>query len=245
MKFSTNALYKFAAGFILAASLSAPAFSQEDPDRVPEADGPTVREFKIADLRVEGTGCAESSTSFTGRASTQGGVDYFQAVYDDFIVKRGPNIEETDTNRYFNERKCKITMLLDFPEGMRFKLQSSQYDGFADIADGAIGGFRATYYFDSTVAEQNAEARYAERRKFAGPLKESYVIRTKFRHKDSGKQNELWSPCKTSSKPMYFQVNTAIRLRGNREVNSLLSIDVASGVFSQKMDLKWVKCTAP
>lgn len=230
------------AGTLLAVTVSVPAFSQGDPDKTPESEGPSSRDFKIADLQVKGTGCAKKSTTFTGRSSTSGGVDYFQAVYDEFIVKRGPKIKETNTSRHFNELKCKITMLLDFPKGMRFKLQSSQYDGFANIAAGAFGGFRATYYFDSSAAEQNAEARFAERRKFEGPIKESYVINTKFRHKSSGKQRELWSPCKTSSKPMYFQINTAIRLRGNREVNSLLSIDVASGVFTQKMDLKWVKC---
>lgn len=237
---SRMAAYAVAAGSLLSVMLAAPAFSQDDPDNTPPADGPSSRDFKIADLRVSGTGCATSSTTFKGRSSTNGGVDYFQAVYDEFIVKRGPKIKETNSSKGFNERKCKITMLLDFPEGMRFKLKSSQYDGFADIADGAFGGFRATYFFDKS--EQDAEARFAERRKFKGPLKESYVIRTKFRHKSAGKQNELWSPCKRSAEPMYFQVNTAIRLRGNREANSLLSIDVASGVFTQKMDLKWVKC---
>lgn len=221
--------------------LATPAFSQDDPDSDPKTDGPSSRDFKIASIHVTGSGCDKQSTTFTGRSSTSGGIDYFQAVYDEFIVKRGPNVPETNSSKSYNERKCKITMLLDFPRGMRFKLASSQYDGFADIADGAFGGFRATYYFDSTSAEQHAQARFAERRKFKGPIKESYVINTVFRHKD-GKKWDLWSPCKTSDDPMYFQVNTAIRLRGNREAKSLLSIDIASGVFTQKMDLEWVRC---
>lgn len=225
---------------VCALVVAAPALGQSDPDNDPKTDGPSMASFKIENIKVSGSGCDNSSTTFTGRSSTSGGVDYFQAVYDAFIVKRGPDIPETNTSRNFNEIKCKIIMKINYPKGMRFKLDSAQYDGFANIIDGAIGGFRASYFFDPSSEEMGD--RYAERRQFKGPVKKSYVINTKFRHKKSGEQRELWSPCKLTDAPMYFQLNTAIRLRGNREGNSMLSIDIASGVFTQKMNLHWVKC---
>lgn len=220
--------------------------SEEDPETKTEVEGPKRQEFKITNLRMSGSGCPQGSASkLTTESTPNGSVDYFQVVFDEFIVERaGDTPKKTVT-----EKSCLLSFDIDHPRGMRFKLTHAEYDGYARITKGHRGSFRTSFYFNTDKTPNSRRKRSAEGLKFKAGYDDDYAFRSDFQFKGkkgkTKRSKELWTKCKGKRGAFRYHIDTTLSLIGKGSKHqdvSTLTNDIASGLFTEKFQMKWVKC---
>lgn len=187
---------------------------------------PAKKDVKIYGFIAGGTGCpgdgASSTRIVTNSNPGSQGADYFQVVYDAFIVKFGPGASRRDRTK-----NCNFTFNVDYPKGYKFRFQSLQFEGYAELAEGVNGRF------DSEIR---------------APFGEDIGFRTFL----IGPYDGDYGEAQTKQKLMTFEtdcggtamlkVNTTIRLRGNKKRQGLLTVDAATGLLTQAYKVNWVRC---
>lgn len=106
-------------------------------------------------------------------------------------------------------------------------MDTMEFDGFGEIAEGTTGSFEVAY----KLSNPNKEAK---EKTYKGPWEGDWSdgsSRMDFKN--------VYSNCRGSD---ILRVDTSIILRKSREGISQMGIDVASGKLKQKMRLKWRKC---
>lgn len=237
--------------FMISAISVAQTDDDPDPEGEPEVEGPQKgADFKITGLRYSGNGCPkdngqDSASLFATNSKPGGGVDYFQATFDDFIVTRPGSEKKTPKD----VKKCTITFNIDHPKGMRFKLDSVEFDGYAEIAKKHKGIFKAVYYFNKNDNDSKKKKRKAHKEKLKGGYEGDYKFNLAFEFWDSdkkkGKKKKLWTPCNRKGKKINYNIQTTLTLKGHSKdlkAESMLTADIQSGLFQQKFKMKWVKC---
>lgn len=237
--------------FLAVFGLSAPfALAQgEDPETKVVVEGPNKQRFKVTNLKLSGSGCPPRSTSqFSTESKPNGNVDYFQVVFDDFIVERSG----TTPRKTVTEKSCVFSFDIDHPRGMRFKLAHAEYDGYARITEGHKGMFRTSFYFNDDKTPRSRRKRTAESMPFKEGYDDAYTFRSDFKYKDNkGKRTKsskvLWTKCKGKRGTFRYHIETTLSLKGkgskDREISTLAN-DILSGLFTEKFQMRWVKCKA-
>lgn len=225
------------------------AFGQgEDPEIKVVVEGPNKQKFKVTNLRLTGSGCPPRSTSkFSTESNPNGNVDYFQVVFDDFIVERsGTTPKDTVT-----EKSCVFSFDIDHPRGMRFKLAYAEYDGYARVTQGHQGHFKTSFYFDEDITSNHKQKRIAEGLPFKAGYDDDYMFRSDFKYKSKKGRTKsskvLWTKCKGKRGTFKYHIETTLSLKGkgsnDRDISTLTN-DVMSGLFTEKFKMRWVKCKA-
>lgn len=220
--------------------------SEEDPEIKVVVEGPNKEKFKVTNLRLSGSGCPPRSTSkFSTESTPDGNVDYFQVVFDDFIVERSGSMgQDTAT-----EKSCVFSFDIDHPRGMRFKLSYAEYDGYARITEGHSGYFKTSFYFEDDKTPESQEQRIAESLPFKEGYDSEYQFRSDFQFDGvegkTGRSKVLWTKCKGNRDTFKYHIKTTLSLLGkgssDRDV-SILTNDLMSGLFTEKFKMRWVKC---
>lgn len=220
--------------------------SDEDPEIKVVVEGPNKEKFKVTNLRLSGTGCPPRSTSkFSTESTPDGNVDYFQVVFDDFIVERSGSMGKDAVT----DKSCVFSFDIDHPRGMRFKLSYAEYDGYARITEGHSGYFKTSFYFEDDKTPESQEQRIAESLPFKEGYDSEYKFRSDFQYDGvegkTGRSKVLWTKCKGSRDTFKYHIKTTLSLLGkgsnDRDV-SILTNDLMSGLFTEKFKMRWVKC---
>lgn len=209
-------MYLKIAAIVLASSLSGVALSQ----------APDAADVKIYDVIAGGNGCPDGSFTKIATNSRPGsdGADYFQITFDEFAIEFGKDIPSDKTNAI-----CNMSFSVDWPEGYRFKIESMEFEGWADIHWLHDGIFTSKFsFFDS-------EEPLTYKKQLDGPFQGDY----------SGKQtkekfDKFPSDCGGST---VANVETAVNLTGfDFYGHSKMGVDQSSGLFTQAIRLVWEKC---
>lgn len=187
---------------------------------------PDKKDVKIYGFIGGGTGCPgdreSSARIITNSLPGSKGADYFQVVYDAFIVRFGPGVPRRE-----RRKNCNFTFNVDYPKGYKFRFQSLQFEGYAELDEGVNG------QFDSELR---------------APFGDTVGFRTFLIGPFDGDYDEA----QTKQKLMVFEtdcggtamlkINTTIRLKGNKNRQGLLTVDNTTGLLTQAYQVNWVRC---
>lgn len=187
--------------------------------------GPKKDEVSITNLKFRGNGCKKENTSVIITSSKEDDVvDYFQMVYNDFGVIKGPNVPSSN-----RQRGCFILFSIEYPKKWAYSFTSVDYDGYAEIGEKSTGRFKTNYEFPFIKDQES----YTETK-----LKGPYV--GKFNQDQStGIFKQIWSPCHLNSP---LEIRSFLTLIGPKSEFSEITIDVQSGYLNQKFALQWKLC---
>lgn len=216
---------------------------------------------------INGSGCPTGSASMIVTNSTQDGPrDYFQAVYDTFIVERTPQHKIKDKVN----KSCKVIFQLQYTKGYSFRLDEIEYDGYAELGRQVKGVIRTSYGFGRNP--KNLKRRRGKQVKgkevLKGPEKngKDYSFSEEFGFTNGSentdndqwnrKNQKMWSPCKKNNNPVYFVLKTDLKIAYQKndkngkpikkkkklKNTSMLTLDIKSAAFHQKMSITWKKC---
>lgn len=179
--------------------------------------GPGKHEVGIEDVIVNGSGCPIGSVEAMLTNSTPGGpYDYFQVVFDDFIV------EKPGKARKF----CNVLLNIKYPEGWSYSVNDVQTDGYANLADGVRGTIKISYRYRNTNRGRD------KTRKQDGPYEDDYEFYDRFAH-------PVYSEC---GKVYPINLKTEIKLTGKGHEPSMMTVDRQSGVLTQFYKIRWKRC---
>lgn len=199
--------------FAVCAVMSASAFAQ----------GPKAREIHISDLTARGDGCPAGTTEVLVTPSRPGSsnADYFQVVYDEFQVKNGEGVPRRERTK-----SCNITMTVKYPKGYRFKFEHSSFDGYAELEKGLKAQF-STYYRRPNESKVSTKATI--RGPFEGDVSRETGTRTR----------GFYTSCDGDD---LLTVQANIRIKGDRDLEGLVTKDISSGNLVQRYRLLWERC---
>lgn len=205
-----NKIITVLSGLLISASL----FSQS---------GPHNQEVEIRDVRVNGTGCPIGTASvLLTNSHPNGPIDFFEIVYDEFIVERGP--DATEKSRKF----CNVVADIKFPQGWSYSIFRLEYEGYAEIARGAKAELKTEYFFPQVTSRKR------DVKKIKGPWEGDYN-----NHDTNGIFTAIGSPC---GRTIPLNIKTTLTLKGTRRSNSIITSDIQTGSITQKFGLKWKRC---
>lgn len=187
------------------------------------AQAPHPSEVEIKNIRVNGSGCpAGTATALVTNSNPGGPADYFQVTYDEFIVEKGPDAYESF------RKFCNIAVDIKYPQGWSFSLFNMEMDGYVDIGKGAVGELKTSYRFPFVTGTKTF------RKKFKGPFEGDYS-----EGQDLGIFTAIRSKC---GRTIPLNIKTTLWIKGSRKNNSMMTVDIQSGVITQLFGLKWKRC---
>jgi len=199
----------------LALSLCFSAASRAD-DPVPQPDPHSIF---ITDILYNGSGCPPDSAVIDLAPDGQA----FTVIYSEFIAEIGPDIPLAQSRK-----NCQLNLTVHVPQGFTFAIAAVDYRGFANLAPGARGLQKATYYF------QGQEPQASTWRGFTGPFNDDWHFRDEIEYAAL-----VWSPCGVERS---LNINTQVRLeRGTSSRNSFSTMAMDSESI-QKCYLVWRAC---
>lgn len=188
---------------------------------------PSKKDVKIYGFIAGGTGCPGDSDSsariVTNSNPGSDGADYFQVVYDAFIVRFGPGVPRRE-----RRKNCNFTFNVDYPKGYKFRFQSLQFEGFAELDEGVNG------QFDSEIRAPFDDKAIGFRTYMIGPYEGDYG-----EEQTKQKLRIFETDCAGTA---MLKVNTTIRLKGNKNRSGILTVDTATGLLTQAYKVNWVRC---
>jgi hypothetical protein len=204
-----NKLKAFASVACLASLVSSAAFAQDLPDSV------VIRNFAYA-----GSGCPAGSAS--GNFPVNG--SELLILWNGFTAAAGPGIPLRDARK-----NCQINLDLDYTNGWQFAVESIEYIGQVDVADGSQALAGSAYYFqgDAQTVRFNTL--------FDGP------VSRRFRIKDTtDAADQVWSTCDaTRSLNINFQVRLNNAAAEAPEGAISFGVGDTAGTF---LKLSWRRC---
>lgn len=192
--------------------LSTIGFSQQ-PDNI-----------KIKSFSFEGSGCPRGTAKAIVVPNEVDSVSYFQVVFSKFLAERGPGKSPRDSSK-----SCILTLSVTHEPGYKFTMDSVEFDGYGDIADGTDGSFAVSYKVPEVGSDSSNKTV-----KFQGPWSGDWSDgSSKMDFKD------IYTSCRGAA---LFIIDTSIVLRNSREGISRMGVDIASGKLKQNLYAKWRKC---
>lgn len=189
-------------------------------------EAPKNAEVNFKDIKVNGSGCpVGSTTEIITNEKPDKAFTYFQVTYDLFEVNLGPNAEHS------SRKFCNIALAMEYPVGWQYTVVAMQTDGFAKIAEGAKGIFQSSYEFRGQENRQKLETK---------TLPEGYEGDYEVKA-EIDNEKTVWSTCDSR---IPLNIKSTIWLSGSEATDSVMTVDVQSGLLSQTYEIKWKKCAA-
>ncbi|MGP4110079.1 DUF4360 domain-containing protein [Streptomyces sp. 4N509B] len=138
---------------------------------------------------VNGSGCPAGSARV---AATPDGRS-INVLYSEYLVWAGQGSDVTE-----QRKNCFLSIDVDVPDGYTYAITGLQYQGFAELAQGATGLQQAQYYF------QGQSRTTTVTHDFSGPYDGSLDRRDSIPQGD-----QIWAPC---GGDVNLNVNTELRV---------------------------------
>lgn len=185
---------------------------------------PKINNVHIEQTETAGRGCPAGTTEtiVTPQHAGSKNADYFQLVFDEFEVRRGP-----DDSRSKSKATCTILMNVTYPKGYRFRFEHSSFDGYAEINEGQTAEFKTTFARPGGKSKRNKTS-------IRGPFEGDFSV-------DETRQatRGFWSGCEGST---LLRVQSSLRLKGSRDEDAVVTRDVQSGSLIQGYRVRWQRC---
>ncbi|WUH99760.1 DUF4360 domain-containing protein [Spirillospora sp. NBC_00431] len=182
--------------------------------------GPAGVTIEIA--TVNGSGCPAG----TAAVAVSDDKEAFTVTYSDYLVQAGGSSAPTDFRK-----NCQISMKVHVPQGFTYAISSTDYRGFAALADGATGVQKASYYFQGQ--QQTAAKTHTLRGEYAD----------NWQFTDTNDVGQLvWAPC---GEERNFNINTELRVnKGSSDPSemSFMAMDSTDGSIKTIYHFEWMEC---
>ncbi|MFC4054099.1 DUF4360 domain-containing protein [Actinomadura syzygii] len=205
-----------AAAAALTAASAAPA-AASTPLLVPGPNGVTV---EIA--TVNGSGCPIGTAAVAISADKEA----FTVTYSDYMAQAGGSTKPTDFRK-----NCQIAMRVHVPQGFTYAISQTDYRGYANLAKGAKGTQKASYYF------QGNSQTGAITHSLPGPLDDNWQFTDKV-----PVAQLIWKKC---GEERNFNINTELRVdkdTSDASKTSFIAMDSTDGTIKTTYHFAWKKC---
>ena len=175
-------------------------------------------------VTVNGSGCPAGTTAVAVSPDNTA----FTVTYSNYLAQVGVGALATD-----GRKNCQLVVQVNIPSGFTFAIAQADYRGYANLAKGATGLQRASYYFQGESATQAISHRLP-----TGPYDDNWQAT------DTAAVAELvYAPCGVKR---YFNINTEMRVgAGSSDVTkttSYMSMDSTDGNVSTEYHFAWKRC---
>ncbi|WP_017558187.1 DUF4360 domain-containing protein [Nocardiopsis baichengensis] len=211
-----------AAAAVSAAALAlsaAPAAASGGPSWWPE-DPPPPGKVEIDLVNANGSGCAP------GTAATSVAPDKtaFTVTYSEYLAQAGGGASPID-----RRKNCQLAVLVSVPQGYTYAIARAEYRGYADLADGAEGTQKASYYFQGMPETE------AVTHELPGPYQDNWQFNDRA-------NVAIYAPCNAERN---FNINTELRVdAGDSDPDELsfMAMDSTDASITTTYVFSWKKC---
>jgi hypothetical protein len=189
--------------------------------RIAAAD-PDPGTIYITDMTYNGSGCPAGSTV----AHVADDATTLTVIHSKFLAQVGPGIMMSE-----GRKNCQINLGLFVPQGFSYAVASVDYRGYAELAAGATGRQKATYYFEGQPVQGSTE------HVFKGAFDDNWHV-----NETADVAALVWSPC---GEKRNLNINAEVRLsRGSSPANasSYMTMDSEDGSIETIYHVAWKTC---
>ncbi len=189
------------------------------------ADAPDPGTIFIKKLTYGGTGCPAG----TAAVNLSTDATAFTLIFDNFLAQKGPGIPLAESRK-----NCQVNLLLHVPAGFPYAVASVDYRGYADLAAGAKGMQKSTYYFQGQAPTASAWTTWT------GPYANNWQTRD-----EVATASLVWAPCGVERS---VNINAQLQLQpgsSSASSQSIMSMDSEDGQFTTIYHLVWQHCSNP
>jgi Domain of unknown function (DUF4360) len=187
------------------------------------ADALPADSLKISNISYGGTGCPAESA----RVEIAPDQKAFTVIFDQFVAQLGPGIPLTESRK-----NCQVNVGLHVPNGFTYAITSIDYRGYANLAPGAQGMQKSSYYFQGQMPTASAWTT------FNGSYDQDWQIR------DTVETAALvWAPCGVERA---LNINAQLQIKkGTSTGQSFMQMDSEDGSIHQVYHLEFRRCPNP
>ncbi|MCX5199958.1 DUF4360 domain-containing protein [Streptomyces sp. NBC_00237] len=218
------ALIGAAAALTAAASLpsasSAPAELPAAPAAKLSAAPKDRVTIKVA--QVNGSGCRPGTASVAVSPDNTA----FTVTYSEYLAQVGQGAKFIDSRK-----NCQLGLKVNIPQGYTYAVAKADHRGFADLAQGAYGTQKSSFYFQGM---SDTDRRTHQVR---GPYQGNWQVTDR-----TGIEALVFAPCGAQRN---FNINTELVVnKGQSDPSrtSFMTMDSTDGSFNTKYHFAWKKC---
>ena len=189
--------------------------------RVAAAD-PDPGTIYITDMTYNGSGCPWGSTV----AHVADDATTFTVIHSQFLAQVGPGIMASEARK-----NCQNQPRALRAQGFSYAIASVDYRGYAELAKGATGRQKATYYFEGQPVQGSTE------HVFHGLLEDDWHV-----NETADVAALVWSPCGAKRN---LNINAEVRVaRGTSpaSASSYMTMDSEDGSIQTIYHIAWKTC---
>jgi hypothetical protein len=178
--------------------------------------------FTAEVVTVNGSGCPAG----TATAAASSDNTAFTVTYSDFEAAAGVGANPTDFRK-----NCQINLRITIPQGFTYAVAEADYQGSAQLPDGAIGTERSAYYIQGSSATTYLS------HTFQGPFNGPWSAVDRF---DASAL--VFAPCGVQRN---FNINTELLIdpgTSNPTTTSVMSMTSTQGSVHTIYHLSWMAC---
>jgi hypothetical protein len=180
-------------------------------------------EMVIDVVSANGSGCPWGSAEVTVSPDSKA----FTVTYSEFTAQVGVGAKPLDFRK-----NCQLGLNVHVPQGFTYAIASTDYRGFAKLAQGASATQTSFYYF------QGDRSTAKSKHNFSGPLDGDWK-----RTDTMGIGSMAFLPC---GEERYLNVNTELRVSAGwsdtKKTTSMLTMDSTDGNLDTVYHVAWKKC---
>ena len=175
-------------------------------------------------IQGNGSGCPPGSTVVDLAPDGQA----FTVIFSEFLAQIGRGIPLAESRK-----NCQLNLTVHVPQGGTYAIASVDYRGYMNLARGARGLQKATFYF------QGQEPQASAWQMFEGERSADWHI-----HQEVEVAALVWAPCGVQRS---VNINAQVRLEKGTSggAESIMTMDSEDGSIKQIYHLSWRECDRP
>ncbi len=204
--------------------LAAPAMADDvvPADDVVDRDSELPDSISLRGFAHAGSGCAAG----TARGEFPIGSELF-IIWDGFEAEAGQGIPLRDARK-----NCQVNLDINHTAGWQYTVESIEYSGKVNVADGTQAVAGSAYYFQGSAETVRSNTL------FEGPLRRNFRVRD-----TTDAAEQVWSTCDaTRSLNINFQVRLSDAASSGATGTISFGVGGSAGTL---IKLKWRQCASP
>jgi hypothetical protein len=188
---------------------------------VPQADVPPPGAVTVDVVTVNGSGCPPGTAAVAVTPDNSA----FHLIYSDYVALVGVGARPTDFRK-----NCQLTLRMNAPQGFTYGVERVDYRGFVQLANGATGTEKASYYFQGMVRPEFRSHTWH------GPVSDDWQATDE-------DLAIVYRPC---GEPRNLNINTELRVSAGtsdpKTTTSFMAMDSTDAYVATVYRLAWKRC---
>ena len=183
---------------------------------------PSLDQMHIKSLTYGGSGCPAGSVAVDIASDRTA----FTLIFDQFLAQIGPGIALAESRK-----NCQVNLTLHVPHGFTYAIASVDYRGYANLAPGAKGQQKSSYYFQGQAPTATAWTT------FTGPYENNWQIRDQV-----NAAALVWAPCGMERS---LNINAQVLINkgtSSASSSSIMTMDSEDGSLQTVYHVVWAQC---